>query len=133
MSEAAQPLFEPSFNRAVKIRSRDHRLTSDAGVLLLREADSRLGLTESLAARIEDPRNPDRIRYTALELLRERVYSYALGYSAQDDCDRIAHDPAFRVAAWNRPGDRVLDERLASQPTQSRLLGILSKLSLIHI
>ena len=127
MSEERTPFFEPSFNRAVKITSRDDRLTSDAGVVLLREADHRLGLVESLGERLEDPRNPGSIRYTLTELLRERVYSLALGYSAADDVDLLAHDPVVRMATWDRPGDRVLDERLASQPTQSRLLDTLSQ------
>lgn len=126
MSEAQEWLFEPSFNRAVKVRASDDRITSDAGLLLLREADHRLGLTESLARQLFDPRRQDLIRYELVELLRERLYALALGYSAQDDADRLAHDPAMKLAAWNRPGERTLDERLASQPTQSRLIDILT-------
>lgn len=126
MSEATEVVFAPSFNRSVKIRSRDERLTSDAGVLLLREADDLLGLTASLCENLVDPRDPDKVRYTLLELLRIRIFGFAMGYSAADDSDRSAHDPAFRVAIWDRAGDRVLDERLASQPTQSRLLDTLS-------
>jgi hypothetical protein len=57
-----------------------------------------------------------------VELLRERLYAMAQGYDAQDDADELAHDPAMRLAVWNRPGKRVQEERLASQPTQSRLL-----------
>jgi len=45
-------LFEPQFNRAVKVRTSDERITSDAGLLLLREADYRLGLTEHLASQV---------------------------------------------------------------------------------
>jgi hypothetical protein len=95
-------------------------------LLLLREADHRLGITESLANRLQDPRRDDRIRYQLVELLRERIYALAAGYSAQDDADRMAHDPAMKLAAWNRPGEQPLNERMASQPTQSRLIDILS-------
>lgn len=125
MGEEKNVLFEASFNRAVKVRSREDRLTSDAGVLLLREADHRLGLMESLASGLRDPRSQKHIRYTLLELLRERIYALSLGYRPADDLDRLAHDPVVRMAAWDRPGDDVLEERLASQPTQSRLLRIL--------
>jgi hypothetical protein len=124
MGEAIQPLLEPSFNRAVKVFASDDRITSDAGLILLREADHRLGLTESLAANLEDPRQQNAIRYQLVELLRERLYGLALGYATQDDADRLAHDPAMKMAAWNRPGDQVIEERLASQPTQSRLIDI---------
>ena len=126
MGEAQGWLFEPSFNRAVKVTASDDRITSDAGLLLLREADHRLGLTEWLAQRLVDPRRQDLIRYQLVELLRERLYALALGYSAQDDADRLAHDPAMKLAAWNRPGEQPLEERLASQPTQSRLIDILT-------
>lgn len=126
MGEAKEWLFEPSFNRAVKVCASDERITSDAGLLLLREADHRLGLTESLAGQLCDPRRPELIRYKIVELLRERLYALALGYSAQDDADRLAHDPAMKLAAWDRPGEQTLDERLASQPTQSRLIDILT-------
>jgi hypothetical protein len=126
MGERQGTLFEPEFNRAVKVKVTDERLTSDAGLVMLREADHRLGLTESLAAKLDDPRHPNRIRYTLTELLRQRVYALATGYESQDDLDRLAHDPAMKMAVWDRPGERVLDERLASQPTHSRLIDILA-------
>ena len=126
MGEAQEWLFEPSFNRAVKVCASDDRITSDAGLVLLREADHRLGLTESLAQRLVDPRQQNLIRYQLVELLRERLYALAQGYSAQDDADRLAHDPAMKLAVWDRPGQQSLEERLASQPSQSRLIDILT-------
>jgi hypothetical protein len=125
MGEGKKPLFEPTFNRAVKVRGGQDRLTSDAGTLLLREADHRLDLTRSLACGLYDRRNPDLVRYTLAELLRERLYALAQGYEVQDALDELAHDPAMRMAVWDRPGRRVAEERLASQPTESRLLAAL--------
>jgi hypothetical protein len=125
VGEAGPVFFEPSFNRAVKVRSRDERITSDAGVLLVREADERLGLVESLAGRLHDKRDPTKIRYKISELLRERLYALVLNYSVADDLDRLAHDPAFRISVWDRSGERTVEERLGSQPTQTRLLDIL--------
>ena len=126
MGESQGRLFEPTFNRSVKISESDDRITSDAGVLIIREADHRLGITESLASQLRDPRNQGLIRYQMVELLRERVYGLAMGYATQDDADRMAHDPAMKLAAWDRPGEQALDERLASQPTQSRLIAYLA-------
>ena len=122
MGEAQGTLFEPEFNRSIKIQTSEQRITSHAGAVLLREADHQLGLIESLAGQITDPRDPEKIRYTATELLRERIYALALGSKNQDDLDRLAHDPAMRMATWDRPGEEVLQQRLASQPTQSRLI-----------
>jgi hypothetical protein len=126
MGEAQGCRFEPTFNRSVKVGAGDDRLTSDAGVLLVREADQRLGLTASLAEQLSDPRDPVKIRYQMSELLRERLYALTLGYENQDDVDRLAHDPAMRMAVWDRRGQAVLQERLASQPTQSRLIDVLA-------
>ena len=126
MGEAQSNIIKPTFNRSVRIQFEDQRLTGNAGLLLLREADSRLGIIESIARNSFDSRRQDRIRYQFQELLRERVYAMALGYSAQDDLDRLAHDPAMRIAVWDRPGQQVLDERLASQPTQSRLVKMIA-------
>ena len=126
MGEKRSWLFEPTFNRSVKVESKDDQITSDAGVLLLREVDHRLGIVETLASTLYDPRRQDRIRYSLTELLRERLYAMAQGYSAQDDADQLAHDPAFKMAVWDRRGEDVVGERLASQPTQSRLIDILN-------
>lgn len=84
MGEAQRYLFEPDFNRSVKVVATDERITSDAGLLLLREADHRLGITESLAGRLRDPRRADRIRYLVVELLRERIYALGVGYRRPD-------------------------------------------------
>ena len=122
MGEAQGTLFQPEFNRSVKVQASPQKITSHAGAVLLREIDHRLGLVESLAAAVADPREPAKVRYTAAELLRERIYAFALGSENQDDLDRLAHDPAMRMAVWDRPGEEVLQQRLASQPTQSRLI-----------
>ena len=128
MGEVQANVFEPEFNRSVKVKAVDQRLTSHAGALLLREFDHQLGLTESLADRLVDPRRQDRIRYQGVELVRERVYAMAMGARHQDDLDRLAHDPAMKISSWDRPGEEVLEQRLASQPTQSRLIGWLAGL-----
>jgi len=122
MGEDQGWLFEPSFNRAIKLRQADPRITSNAGTFLLREADHRLGLTADLAAQLTDPRDPRRIRYLQVELLRQHLYALALGYAHQDDQDALAHDVAMKLSVWDRPGRQGLNERLASQPSDWRLI-----------
>ena len=67
MGEVKEWLFEPVFNRAIKVCAQDQRITSDAGVLLLREADHRFRLVRSLAVGMVDPRGPKRVRDTLVE------------------------------------------------------------------
>ena len=121
-------LFEPTFNQSIKLRQADPRITSDAGAILLREIDHRLGLTTDLAATLIDPRDPDCTRYTQTELLRQHLYALALGYAHQDDADILAHDVAMKMAVWDRPGPKVIDERLASQPSDWRLIRRLAEI-----
>jgi hypothetical protein len=126
MGESQGRLFELTFNRCIKVRQADPRITSDAGALLLREVDHRLGLTADLAAGLLDGRDPERIRYEQVELIRQHLYGLALGYAHQDDQDALAHDAAMKLAVWDRPGKQVLQERLASQPSDWRLVNRLS-------
>jgi len=122
MGECQGWLFEPTFNKSVKLRQVDSRITSSAGALLLREADHRLGLTAHIASDLQDNRRQDLIRYDQIELLRQSLYGYALGYSCQDDADCFAHDTAMRLATWHTCGTESADERLASQPSASRMI-----------
>jgi hypothetical protein len=126
MGEGQGWFWEPTFNRSIKVRKSDQRLSGDAGLLLIREADHRLSLTADLAASMHDPRDAQKTRYTLVELLRQRIYALVQGHRAQDDQDRLAHDVAMKMATWDRPGRRVAHERLASQPTHSRLVDALA-------
>lgn len=127
-------LFEFSFNRSIKIEARDERLSSDAGVLLQRELDERLGFTRELTAQLLDPRNPALITHPLAELFRTRLYLINEGWRDQDDADKLRFDPALRLAISERKGDASLREAqgpqepdgLSSQPTQSRLIQTLS-------
>lgn len=122
-----KPLFEFSFNQAVKLRRETSNVSANTGALLLREVDDKLLLALDIAARLRDDRDPRYVRYPVPELLRSVIYAMALGYARQDDADTLAHDPAFKTAVWGKAGTRVADERLASQPTISRLVSLLTK------
>lgn len=125
-SEAEACVFAPSFNRAIRVNAHDDRSTANAGMLILREINHRLGITDLLADRLYDPRDPALRRYELAELIDQDLFAIGSGYAHQDDHDVLAHDPAMRAAAWHRPGDRVTTERLSSQPTQSRALTTLT-------
>jgi hypothetical protein len=104
--------------KAVITRFDGGNITSDAGMLLLAQADRKLGLCQALAESILDARDPSKVAHPLLDLLRERVYAIALGYEDANDLDTLAHDPALRVACGR---GLTPEDRLASQPTLSRL------------
>lgn len=135
MGEAKDSVGRVSFNGSIRIEGRPERLTALAGAVLLRETDERIGFIAALAAKVEDPRNPDWITHPMVELVRARLYAMALGERDQDDLDDLRDDPALRLAVSERRGDAPLraqeeesrvPDGLASQPTQSRLVETLS-------
>ncbi|MCH7479676.1 MAG: transposase [SAR324 cluster bacterium] len=85
-------------------------VTSDGGVLLLRQADRRLGLTSSVARLLNDPRRQASCEHTSLSMLRQRVYGLAAGYEDLNDHDTLRWDPAWQTAVER-------DKPAASSPT----------------
>jgi len=93
------------------------RLTSDGGVLLLAAAERRLGIADTLAALIADPRDPSLVTHSVADILRARILAIACGYPDANDLDTLRNDPAFKLACGRLP-DSGAD--LCSQPTVSR-------------
>jgi hypothetical protein len=93
-------------------------LTSDAGGLLLREVDRKLGLTRKLAACIPDPRNPLMTLHDQHTMLAQRIFGIALGYEDLNDHDTLRDDPLFALMADKQPDP---EQPLASPPTLCRL------------
>lgn len=127
MGEAQATLFQPEFNRSVRVEARAERLTADAGVLLLRELMDRRGMSRLLADHLVDQRDPERITHPLLELVRTRLLLDAQGYPDQLDANLLRNDPALRLSVSGRRGAGPLrcgkarePEGLASQPTLSR-------------
>jgi hypothetical protein len=94
------------------------RISSDGGSLLLRQVDSKIGLTDSLAKVIPDRRDQSRIRHSLCELLAQRIYGLALGYEDLNDHDSLRDDPGLQTSVGRDPGR---EEALGSSPTLCRL------------
>jgi len=111
-------LFDFYPQKPVSVDFEGGDLTSDAGLLLVRQADEKRGLTAGLAAGIEDWRNPFFIVHTLTDQVRQRVYQICAGYEDADDCDSLRGDPLLKITCDRLPRK---DPDLASQPTMSRL------------
>jgi len=104
----------PLKRRKVEVDFNGGDITSDAGCVLLRQIDNRLGLTAAVDAVLDDPRRSGQIRHDQKTLLRQRIYGLALGYEDLNDHTTLRHDLAFQT------GVSELDT-LASQATLHRL------------
>jgi len=105
-------------------------LSSDAGLLLLREVDKRLGLTNRLAGCIRDGRDQRKVRLSCWEMLSQRVFGIAAGYEDCNDHDCLKSDPLLKLVTGRSP---VSGDDLASQPTLSRLENSVSATELMRM
>ena len=94
------------------------QLSSDGGLLLLREAERKLGIADRLAAAICDKRDASRIDHTLPELFKTRTFAICCGYEDGNDLDRLRHEPLLKLAVGRCPETGA---PLASQSTMSRL------------
>lgn len=106
------------------------RLTSDAGVLLLREVDRRLGLIDAINECLPDPREPLLIIHQQRSMLAQRIFSIALGYEDLNDQQTMRDDPALQTAVGCEPEE---ESPLASPPTLCRLENRVSRQTLVRM
>ncbi len=106
-------------------------ITSDAGTLLLREADRNLGLIAALDRVIPDPRNPDLITHPQSTLLAQRIFGIAAGYEDLNDHQHLRDDPLWQILT-DHPGPDN-HPQLASPPTLCRLENRISRHTMVQM
>src|SRR5512132_859453 len=116
--------------KAVDLDFDGGRLSSDAGLVLLKDPDEQLGLTHNLAAVLSDPRDPRRVHFTHRDLLKQRVFQIAAGYEDANDANTLRHDPIFKLLLERLPETGA---PLASQPTLSRFENRVSRTELYRM
>ena len=114
--------------KSVVVQNSAGRLSSDAGLLVVREFDERIGLTRQFAAALIDRRRQP--SHSLLAMVRQRVYGILAGYEDQNDHDTLRHDPVFQLICDRLPDD---ENQLASQPTLSRFENSISVKALFRL
>jgi hypothetical protein len=94
----ALPGLSPVGGKPVIARFDDGHLSSDGGLLVLREVEQRLDVAGRLATCITDPRDPERVVHGLDEIIRFRLLMIAAGYEDGNDADRLRTDPVFKLA-----------------------------------
>jgi hypothetical protein len=114
--ESDNDTLRVDFDRRLKLQFHGSRITTDAGLLVYRELDDALGLTDLAGTALSDGRRGRNSRHLLTGLLRQSVFGRLAGYEDVNDADRLAHDPAMR-AVVDRAG---LDRRAASASQMGR-------------
>ena len=115
-----QTVWQKSFrflgSKPIVVEPSAGQLSSDAGLLPIREFDQRIGLTEQFAQALGDRRRQRSVDHPFLQMVRMRIYGVLAGYPDQNDHDVLRSDPVFKLIAGRSPDA----PDLASQPTLSR-------------
>src|SRR3954465_1206809 len=93
-----------TFDPRLKLEFHGSRVTSDAGLLPVRDLDDALGLTDLAGEVLADTRTGQNSRHTLIAQLRQSVFGRLAGYEDVNDADRLAHDPALRWIIGGRAG-----------------------------
>ncbi|HUP22620.1 MAG TPA: IS1380 family transposase [Thermoanaerobaculia bacterium] len=120
-------LFDGWFAKPLMARFDQPDSSSDAGAVLVRGLDDRLGLTSSMADALDDGRAAGRVQHSLVDVLRQRVYGIACGYEDGNDAARLRHDPIQKLLLDRDP---LMGAALASQPTISRFENVVDALEL---
>src|SRR5713101_7415852 len=112
--------FQLSFNSSLKVDFQGSRVTSDGGLVLVRELDERLGLGKLVDHHLSDSRRGKNIQLPLADLLRQSTYSRLAGYEDVNDAARLSQDPTFRLIGSRKIWERgaALTSRLQSFETE---------------
>jgi hypothetical protein len=111
--------FQLSFNASLKVDFQGSRVTSDGGLILVRQLDERLGFGELIEQHLTDSRRGKNTQFPFADLLRQSIYNRVAGYEDLNDAERLSQDPTFRLIGSEKIWDRgaALTSRLQSFET----------------
>ena len=106
MGDGEKAPLRVQFNPKVCLEFHGATITSDAGLLPIRELDEALGLTDTADGYLQESRTGRNIRHHLIPLIRQSIYSRLAGYDDTNDAQRLAQDPAMRVIVGWQGSDR---------------------------
>jgi hypothetical protein len=120
MGETQDRPFQLSFNNSLKVDFQGSRVTSDDGLVLVRELDERLGLSALIEQHLSDLRRGKNVQLPLSDLLRQSIYSRLAGYEDVNDAAHLSQDPTFRLIGSRKIWERgaALTSRLQSFETE---------------
>jgi len=122
--------LSPVCKKPIEMSFSAEKISSDGGLLLLREIETRNGILQSITNCIQEDRRPGYVKHSISSMLTQRVFQIAAGYEDANDCDTLRNDMILKICA------EVLPESgnfLSSQPTMSRFENSLSRSELYKI
>ena len=109
MGEKQNQPFQLSFNSSLKVDFQGSRVTSDGGLIVVRELDERLGLGDLIVQHLTDSRRGKNTQLPLADLLRQSVYSRIAGYGDVNDAERLSQDPTFRLIGSEKIWESLME------------------------
>ena len=119
-------LFKDFLNKKVEVGFDGGEITSDAGLLFLRESETQIGIISRVSRALTEKRKRSYIKHNISQLITQRVFQIAAGYEDGNDCNELRNDPIFKIACDKK-------DTLASQPTMCRFENSPSRSALYRI
>jgi len=131
-SQNTAKLFQGSKigSKQVEISFSHDKISSDGGLLLLKEVEKQTGIIAALTQSIKDERHPSYIEHSLNEIISQRVYQIAAGYEDANDCNTLRDDNILKMSVGRNP---QTDKNLASQSTMTRFENSLERRDLYKI
>ena len=106
MGESQNQPFQLSFNRFLRVDFQGSRVTSDGGLILVRELEEQFGLSGLIGEHLVDSRTGRITQFPLADLLRQSVYSRLTGYEDLNDATQVSRDPTFRLIGSKKVWER---------------------------
>ncbi len=123
-------LFKGISSKKIEVDFEGGEVSSDAGVIFLRDVERQIGLISKMADSLRDRRHNSYIKHHIYQLLKQRIFQIACGYEDGNDSDQLRNDPIMKIACEKLPDD---ESALASQPTISRFENAISRTDLYRL
>ena len=106
MGEGGNGGLRMHFDARVRLEFRGAKVTSDAGLVAVRELDEALGLGQLAESMLAETRTGRNVQHELVDLLRQSVYGRLAGYEDTNDAERLSQDPAMRVIVSRRASEK---------------------------
>ena len=122
--------LQPIDNKRVEVSFTASDISSDGGLLLVKQIESEIGIIKAVVSCINDTRHQGYINHTLEEIAAQRVYQIVAGYEDANDCDKLRDDTILKMSLGRLP---ITGKPLASQPTMTRFENTPKVSELYHI
>jgi hypothetical protein len=104
-------------NKRVEIGFTAQDVSSDGGLLLIKDIEDSIGIVKAITSCMVDNRHQSYVRHSFEEITLQRVYQIVAGYEDANDCDKLRDDTILKMSVGRLPDTGAA---LASQPTMTR-------------